>query len=102
VLLTEVIEHNSVEDAKALIKQTLTYNINKLFISSPNIDFNHFYNMEKLLRHDDHVFEPTNAEFRAIIEECTAGKDCRVEYFQLGDCINGIQPTQGCIIYFSH
>ena len=100
VLLVEVIEHNSIEDAKKLIRQALEYNFNKLFISSPNIEFNQFYhNTENPFRHDDHVFEPDTAEFRAIIEECTAEKACRVEYFYLGDCINGIQPTQGCIIY---
>jgi len=101
VLLTEVIEHNSVEDAKALIRQALEYNINKMIITSPNVEFNQFFNMENPLRHDDHIFEPTTAEFRAIIEECTAGKNCNIEYFYLGDSINGIQPTQGCIINFS-
>ena len=102
VLLIEVIEHNSVEDAKALIKRALDYNINKMFISSPNIEFNHFYhNMESAFRHHDHLFEPNTDEFRTIIEECTYGKDCRVEYFYLGDSINGIQPTQGCVIYMA-
>ena len=100
ILLTEVIEHNSVDEAKALIKRALTYNIVKMFITTPNVEFNRFYNMESALRHDDHVFEPTAAEFRAIIDECTEGKACRVEYFFLGDKINGIQPTQGCLIQF--
>jgi len=98
ILLTEVIEHNSVEDAKTLIRQALAFNFNKMFITSPNVEFNRFFNMESPLRHDDHVFEPTSAEFRAIIDECTEGRACRVEYFYLGDKINGIQPTQGCII----
>ena len=100
VLLTEVIEHNSIDEAKALIRKALAYNINKMMVSVPNIEFNRFYNMEKALRHDDHLFEPTTAEFRAMIEECTAEHACRVEYFYLGDSINGIQPTQGCIIHF--
>jgi len=99
VLLTEVIEHNSIDEAKALIRQALTYNINKLMITTPNVEFNQFFNMESSLRHDDHVFELTTAEFRALIDECTAGKACRVEYFYLGDNINGIQPTQGCMIH---
>ena len=101
VMLTEVIEHNSVDEAKALIRQALEYNINKMFITSPNVEFNQFFNMEAPLRHDDHIFEPTTAEFRAMIDECTAGKTCHVEYFYLGDSVNGIQPTQGCIIQFS-
>jgi len=102
VLLIEVIEHNTVDDAKALIRKALSYNFNKLFITTPNIDFNQYYhNMETAFRHEDHIFEPTVAEFRSIIEDCTAEKPYRVEYFQLGDCINGVQPTQGCIIYDS-
>jgi len=101
VLLVGVIEHNSVDDAKALIKQALEYHINKMIITSPNVEFNQFFNMESPLRHDDHIFEPATAEFRAMIEECAAGKDCNVEYFYLGDSINGIQPTQGCVIQFS-
>jgi len=98
VILTEVIEHNSVDEAKALIRQALGYNINKMIITSPNVEFNRFFNMERELRHDDHIFEPTAAEFHALIDECTAGKGYNVEYFYLGDSINGIQPTQGCII----
>ena len=101
VLLTEVIEHNSVEEAKTLIRQALEYPINKMFITSPNVEFNPFFNMENPYRHDDHIFEPTAAEFRAIVDECVAGKNCRVEYFYLGDSINDIQPTQGCVIDFS-
>jgi len=100
VLLTEIIEHNSVDEAKSLIKQALEYNFNKLFITTPNVEFNQFYhNMESPFRHDDHVFELTVTEFRTMIDECIAGKACRVEYFHLGDCVNGIQPTQGCMIY---
>ena len=101
VLLTEVIEHNTLDEAKILIRQALTYNIHKMIITTPNVEFNHFYNMENPLRHDDHVFEPTSEEFRAIIAECTAGHNCTVEYFHLGDKLNGIQPTQGCIIHFN-
>ena len=102
VLLVEVIEHNTVDAAKALINRILDgYNINKMFISSPNIEFNGFYhNMNSLFRHDDHVFEPDPTEFREIIEECVVNRSCNVEYFYLGDCINGIHPTQGCVISF--
>ena len=101
VLLTEVIEHNTLDEAKTLIKQALEYPVNKMIITSPNVEFNQFYNMEKQFRHEDHVFEPTTTEFCDMIAECTAGKNCNVEYFYLGDSINGIQPTQGCIIDFS-
>jgi hypothetical protein len=98
VLLTEVIEHNSVNDAKALIRRALALNFNKLFITTPNVEFNRFYSMIGKFRHEDHIFEPSAAEFRAMIEECIAGQGFHVEYFYLGDTVNGIQPTQGVII----
>ena len=101
ILLVEVIEHNCMDDAKALIRKALEYNFNKLIISTPNIEFNQYYhNMDNVFRHEDHVFELNIAEFRAMIDDCTANgkKSYNIEYFDLGDCINGIQPTQGCII----
>jgi 2-polyprenyl-3-methyl-5-hydroxy-6-metoxy-1,4-benzoquinol methylase len=98
ILLTEVIEHNPLADAKALIKSILSYNFNKLIITTPNIEFNQFYSMETALRHEDHCFELTHDEFQALINECIEGKNLTVEYFCLGDSLNEIQPTQGCII----
>lgn len=98
ILLTEVIEHNSLDEAKQLIRKALSYNFNKLIITTPNAEFNQFYNMETEFRHDDHDFEPTRQEFLDLIAECAEGKDINIEFFQLGDSLNGIQPTQGCVI----
>lgn len=100
ILLTEVIEHNPREEADALIKKALSYNFNKLIITTPNIEFNQFYNMDTEFRHDDHYFEPTRQEFEELIEDCILEVDggFRIEFFQLGDSLNGIQPTQGCVI----
>lgn len=102
ILLTEVIEHNSLEDATGLIQKALTYNFNKIIITTPNAEFNQFYNMETEFRHDDHCFEPTRQEFEELIEDCILKMEdphrYKVEFFQLGDSLNGIQPTQGCVI----
>jgi hypothetical protein len=98
IILTEVIEHNSLEDAKKLINDALLYNFNKFIITTPNVEFNQFYSMEAEFRHDDHCFELTNNEFHSLVDECVQGKNVNVEYFCLGDSLNGIQPTQGCII----
>ncbi|NDV93902.1 hypothetical protein D0T84_03080 [Dysgonomonas sp. 521] len=102
ILLTEVIEHNPREEADILIKKALSYNFNKLIITTPNVEFNQFYNMETALRHDDHRFELTRQEFEKLVEDCIlyTGKpeQYKVEFFQLGDSLNGIQPTQGCVI----
>lgn len=98
ILLTEVIEHNPIRDAKELIQKALSYNFNKLIITTPNAEFNQFYNMETEFRHDDHDFEPTRQEFLDLIAECAEDKNINIEFFQLGDSLNSIQPTQGCVI----
>jgi hypothetical protein len=98
ILLTEVIEHNTPEEAKELIAKALSYNFNKLIITTPNVEFNPFYSMEKEFRHEDHCFELTREAFRLLITSCIKGRNVNVEYFYLGDSLNGIQPTQGCII----
>ena len=98
ILLTEVIEHNSMDVAKELIKKALSYNFNKLIISTPNVDFNQFYNLEADMRHEDHHFELTRQEFIDLITECTDGQNVNIDFFRLGDSLNGIQPTQGCVI----
>lgn len=98
ILLTEVIEHNPMDEAKELIRKALSYNFNKLIITTPNAEFNQFYSMETEFRHDDHDFEPTRQEFLVLIAECAEGKDINIDFFQLGDSLNGIQPTQGCVI----
>lgn len=98
ILLTEVIEHNSLSEAKRLIRKILSYNFNKLIITTPNAEFNQFYNMDSEMRHDDHHFEPTRKEFETLVTECVEGEDVNINFFQLGDSLNGIQPTQGCVI----
>jgi hypothetical protein len=98
ILLTEVIEHNTLDEAEELIKKALSYNFNRLIITTPNVEFNSFYSMEDEFRHKDHCFELTRNEFQSLISSCTEGRNVNVEYFYLGDNLNGIQPTQGCII----
>ncbi|MDR1631786.1 MAG: hypothetical protein LBR97_02720 [Dysgonamonadaceae bacterium] len=98
ILLTEVIEHNSLDEAKELITKALSYNFNKLIITTPNVEFNPFYSMEDEFRHKDHCFELTREAFQSLITSCIKGNNVDVEYFYLGDSLNGIQPTQGCII----
>jgi hypothetical protein len=99
IILTEVIEHNPKEEATRLIKKALSYNFNKVIITTPNIEFNRFYAMEQKFRHDDHCFEPTGKEFEEMIFDCT-GENNRfhTEFFRLGDCIDGVCPVQGVII----
>lgn len=102
ILLIEVIEHNPIDEAKKLINEALSYNFDQLIITTPNSEFNQFYIMDTELRHDDHDFELTQLEFKELIEDCILSTKTldkyKVEYYQIGDNLNGITPTQGCII----
>jgi hypothetical protein len=102
IILTEVIEHNTLDEAKELITKALSYNFSKLIITTPNVEFNPFYSMEEEFRHKEHRFELTREAFRSLIASCTKERnmdmDVNIDYFYLGDSLNGIQPTQGCII----
>ncbi|WP_128331692.1 hypothetical protein [Apibacter sp. HY039] len=99
VIMTEVIEHNTLEEAKKLIKQALQFNINKMIITTPNSDFNVYYSESLDKRHEDHDFELSEKEFKELIEECASSiPGIITKYSGIGDSINGIQPTQAVII----
>ncbi|RAP74931.1 class I SAM-dependent methyltransferase [Paenibacillus montanisoli] len=98
VILTEVIEHMPEEEAARLIRQ-ICRNIafDRLIITTPNADFNVYYELSGF-RHDDHKWEMgSNAFqrwFRAVIEE----EPLDVQYIAVGDGVDGVQTTQGAIV----
>lgn len=98
IILTEVIEHNSEEEAKKLIEELLKYNFNQIFISTPNKDFNTYYfeNPDEM-RHDDHDFEMTSIEFFNFMNQFKRN-DYTLTFDQIGDSIHSVCPTQICII----
>lgn len=99
IIMSEVIEHNSLEEAAALIRKALTYNFRQIIITTPNADFNIFYRDSDTFRHDDHQFELSREAFRQLIGDCVKGiSSIRTEFAQIGDKLNDIQPTQACII----
>lgn len=95
ILLTEVIEHNTIEEVEDLFAKLKELNFKKIIVSTPNKDFNRYYNIE--LRHSDHKFEFSESEFRDFLEKVFP--EYKKEYFGCGDEINNEQPTQGCIIW---
>lgn len=99
IFLSEVIEHNTVEEAKELVKKCLRLNFNKIIITTPNSEFNSFYfdENEESLRHDDHKFEFDSTEFKRFIQSCLSSNET-AKFCGVGDCINGIQPTQAVVI----
>ncbi len=101
VILTEVIEHNSREEAKALVLKILnTLNIRKLIVTTVNADFNAHYNLEGNVRHPDHKFEMHMDQFMSffddILEKVKENYDLTAfQYIQIGDSVSGESPTQG-------
>lgn len=96
IILSEVIEHNSLEEAKALliwIRDNTKFT--QLFVTTPDKDFNENYELAEEFRHDDHDFELSNAEFVTLIDEIFPNPKT---YYGVGDCVKGIYPTSAVII----
>jgi hypothetical protein len=97
IILSEVIEHNPLLEAKELMVWLRDYtNFSKLYITTPDKDFNTNYEMINEFRHDDHDFELSNAEFVTLINEIFPNQK---EFFGIGDCVNGVYPTSAVIIH---
>ena len=101
ILLTEVIEHNTPEEAKTLVTRCLQIPFHKMIITTPDSRFNvhYFEDPDSALRHSDHHFEWDDTQFRAFISEVTAAfPQYQVRYEGIGDRINGVCPTQAAVI----
>ena len=105
VLMVEVIEHMSMNDAMTLFKNVLHFcakrERSRLILTTPNRDFNQFYAIEGF-RHEDHQFEFTEDVFddwvnQAISDVSFAG---RIKPFEVGDKVNDIPTTLGVQIDF--
>lgn len=100
IILSEVVEHMEKKDATTLVRDILVMSgvrMKQLIITTPNKDFNQFYFFDDdEMRHDDHHFEMTKAEFEAWIPS-VAGKH-HYEIFEIGDKVNGVCCTLGAVI----
>jgi len=101
IICTEVIEHMPIEDAKVLMYDILSFNIGTLIVTTPDVRFNDNYFMEGM-RHDDHDWEPTKQEFEDFMKDCfkAVKKEYTIEWFGIGDIVNGVTPSQGIIVKF--
>ncbi|MEO8240110.1 MAG: hypothetical protein ABI576_18540 [Flavobacterium sp.] len=96
IILSEVIEHNSLEEAKSLLTWIRdNTKFTRLFITTPDKDFNVNYEMTDEFRHDDHDFELSNAEFVNLIDEIFPNSK---SFHGVGDCVKGVYPTSAVII----
>lgn len=101
VICTEVIEHMPVEDAKVMMNDILGLPIDTLIVTTPDVRFNVNYFMEGM-RHHDHDWEPTRKEFEGFMNDCfkEVSKEYTMEWFPIGDVVDGITPSQGIIVKF--
>ena len=97
VILSEVIEHNPLEAAENLL-DWLNKNtqFSRLFVTTPNKEFNVNYLMSNEFRHDDHCFELTSEEFKSMIQRNFPSHN--IEFYGLGDCVEGRHPTSCAVI----
>ncbi len=99
ILMTEVVEHMTKDDASALIKRVLEWKFKSLIITTPNKTFNSNYQLlEEDMRNEDHVFEMAKEEFVEWIEKITGSSGYKVKFFDIGDNVNSLRPTLAVII----
>lgn len=99
VILTEVIEHMSREEAAQLIRQICgQVNFGRLIVTTPNADFNRYYELEGF-RHEDHKWEMGREAFQQWFADTIQGNGTKYEFVMMGDCVDGIHTTQGVIVY---
>lgn len=98
-IMSEVIEHNQIDDALNIVKNLLnTHTIKQLIITTPNIAFNRYYNLETL-RHDDHVQELTRTEFQDFVIKIS-GSCKSLKFVDIGDVVAGEPVTFGVVINY--
>ncbi|NOU99406.1 class I SAM-dependent methyltransferase [Paenibacillus planticolens] len=98
IILTEVIEHMSEDEAKELIRHICEQvDFDNFIITTPNSDFNVFYELSGF-RHDDHKWEMGQSAFQQWLMDVIRETKLDYEFVSIGDGVNHIQTTQGVIL----
>ncbi|MGE7767542.1 3' terminal RNA ribose 2'-O-methyltransferase Hen1 [Peribacillus sp. NPDC096540] len=99
IILCEVIEHiDEYRLPKVLDTILHEYQPNALIITTPNREYNEVYDMEDVLRHNDHRFEWTRAEFRQWCTERNHRDIYSLKFEGIGEEHNTYgYPTQMCV-----
>ncbi len=98
VVMTEVIEHMSQEEAKALIVRICRYvAFEQFIITTPNADFNRFYEIDGY-RHEDHKWEMGSEAFRTWMTDVIDEANVYGQFVEMGDGVDNIRTTQGVIL----
>lgn len=98
VILTEVVEHMSLDEAAALIRQIIgSVDFGQLIVTTPNADFNRYYELDGF-RHEDHKWEMGIDAFREWFTDTIQGLAVEAEYGMVGDRVDEIRTTQSAIV----
>nr|WP_246354178.1 class I SAM-dependent methyltransferase [Paenibacillus phytohabitans] len=98
VILTEVVEHMSEDEAAALIRQIIgSVDFGQLIVTTPNADFNRYYELDGF-RHEDHKWEMGIDAFRDWFTDTIQGLAVEAEYGMVGDRVDEIRTTQSAIV----
>ncbi|KWW20656.1 MULTISPECIES: 3' terminal RNA ribose 2'-O-methyltransferase Hen1 [Peribacillus] len=93
IILCEVIEHIDEHRLPKVMDTILhDYQPKALILTTPNREYNEVYDMEDVLRHTDHRFEWTRAEF----QQWCAARNHRGYYDLRFEGIGDDHVTQGC------
>ena len=92
IILCEVIEHIDEERVPKIVATILDdYRPKTLIVTTPNQEYNVLYDMDEAMRHDDHRFEWTRAEFAQHVEAWTQNYPYQVSIQGIGE----EHPTYG-------
>lgn len=95
VLLSEVIEHNSIENSKQIFALLSQLNVAVIIMTTPNRDFNKYYNLEQnALRDVDHVYEFNKEELSTFCKELLLD----YSILEVGDAVDEISTTFGVVL----
>lgn len=100
VLMSEVIEHNELNNVTSMIKMFFNdENCKKIIITTPNKDFNQFYLLkDNETRYSDHKFEFTEQEAISYFTDIAKNTPFKLTIRHLGDEVDNI-PTTLMIIF---
>ncbi len=96
IIISEVIEHNTLEETEALLMRIKTIPFHQIVITTPNREFNQHYSMGSEFRREDHIYEMNQIEFKSLIIKVFG--EFNVSISQIGDSVKGISPTQMAVL----
>jgi len=105
IIITEVVEHMGEDQSREFLIDVLSIvdkKANIVIITTPNFEFNVNYCSEAKFRHDDHKWEMTRDQFKDFMNDIITSCElsCDVEFVGIGDIVDDVPCTQGCILRF--